>query len=210
MQKRLVVILPAAALVLAVTAYALVQSEPNAGGGVLADTASPTLSPGACPPRPTPPVTYAPTPTPSSPTPSPGPTSRDVVIITQIPFCNDAGLAASDLHIQFAFPYSGASVAQNPPGCPAPTVDEGPPSFDRFSLDLDWGTDCVQSGDSVGLELVYGCGDVPCTTPEPFCYTWSRFGDLVFASDGDCPTPTPSVTPTPTAAPTATPTPTVT
>jgi len=166
-------------------------------------------SPGPCPPLGTPPFTYAPTATPASATPTPGPTSRDVVIITTIPFCNDAAQTASDLHIRFAFPYSGASVVGNAPGCPAPALDE-PPGLDNFRLDLDWGVACVDSGESVSLELVYGCGDVPCTTPQPFCYTWTLFGEPLASGQGDCPSPTstPTATPPVTGTPTTTPTPT--
>jgi hypothetical protein len=161
---------------------------------------SPTPPAGPCPARATPPVTYAPTPTPATATPTPGPTSRDVVIIASVPFCNDAGQAASDLHIRFALPYGGASVETNAPGCPDPQLDEGPPSFDRFSLDIDWGVACVDSGESVTLRLVYLCGDVPCTTPQPFCYTWTLLGSPL-PSHGDCepgevtPTVTPTATP---------------
>jgi hypothetical protein len=103
----------------------------------------PTVTPlptGPCPARGTPPVTYAPTPTPGTPTPTPGPTSRDVGLMTTIPFCNDAGESASDLHVHFAFPYSGRTFA-NPPD--ALSRRSGRRTVGRVRPWVDWGVACV-------------------------------------------------------------------
>jgi len=168
---------------------------------------------GPCERRGAPPVTYAPTPTPATPTPTPGLTSRDVVIQATIPFCNDAGKAASDLHVRFAFPYSFRTLKANPAGCPEPAFGPSPYGLDTFDLEADWGVDCVDPGESLTIEFIYACGDVPCHTPAPYCYTWTRFGEPVYQGKGDCllpPTPTPTPTPTATPGPPVTPTPTPT
>lgn len=152
---------------------------------------------GPCPPRETPPVTYAPTPAPSTPTPTPGPTSRDMIITATIPFCNDAGQSASDLHVRFAFPYSGRTFKANPSGCPEPSFKPLPYGLDTYELDVDWGVACVDPGESLTLQFIYACGDVACITPQPFCYTWTLFGELLYQGPGDCLLPTPTPTPTP-------------
>lgn len=149
------------------------------------ETATPTVTPSPvdCPARPTPPVTYEPTP--FNPPPTPYNTSRDVIIEATIPFCNNSGQDASDLHIHFAFPFSNKSILQNPPGCPAPIVAaENEP--DAFDLDIDWRTDCVDPGESLTFRFTYLCGDTPCVYPHEFCYTWTLYGDPL-DSEGECP-----------------------
>ncbi len=152
---------------------------------------------GPCPARGTPPVTYPPTPTPATPTPTPGPTGRDMVLMVTIPFCNDAGESASDLHAHFAFPYSGRTFKGNPSGCPEPSFEPAHYGLDTFDLDVDWGVACVDPGESLTIEFTYACGDVPCNTPQPFCFTWTRFGEPLYQGEGDCPPPTPTPTPAP-------------
>lgn len=131
--------------------------------------------------------------------------------MTTIPFCNDAGQSASDLHIHFAFPYSGRTFLTNPTGCPEPSFEPTSYGLDTFDLEVDWGVACVDPGEFLTLEFRYACGDVPCNTPQPFCYTWTRFGEPVYQGPGDCPSPTETATPTPIppGTPTATPTPTI-
>ena len=125
--------------------------------------------------------------------------------------CQTENQVMSDLHINVGSGVSRPSnqnpVTQNPAGCPAPSYVYGPPFPPAYgSIDIDWGTTCVDPGDYVRLMF-----QANCTTPEPgcgppnvSCYHWTILGSPI----NPCPTPTstpcPGCTPTPTATATAT------
>jgi CSLREA domain-containing protein len=117
-------------------------------------------------------------------------------------FTDNTGQAASDLHVTFNGPVFDPRVAQNAPGCPAPVLSGLPAA----NVDVDWGTPCVDNGESVVIEF----------TSEPpasvLCSYWTISGTPI-GTPAPCPTPTPSPTatptPTPTPTPSRTPTPTV-
>src|SRR5207249_5167680 len=120
-----------------------------------------------CPPvaTPTPTPTLSPTPTPTVPrTPTPTPTSTGTCLSSPTPtptaiarsatFTNFTGQVASDLHIRYNDEVSGLCVASNAPGCPAPsTTGVFIPSRATWGFDIDWGTDCVDSGESVTIHF---------------------------------------------------------
>lgn len=147
-----------------------------------------TPGPGECPNRPNPPVTAQPTLYQSPPYYPPGTflgTDRDVPFTIEVPFCNNSGVGASDLHIHFATAYSRVSVSANPTGCPDPEVRDDPGYLDEWDLDIDWGTACVDLADSVTLSISFFCGS-PCGPPTVYCYTWT-LDDVELESDGACP-----------------------
>jgi hypothetical protein len=106
------------------------------------DTPTPTTTP-----SPTPPATATPTPGPATPTPTA--TATPPVDVRNYTFTNQTGQAASDLHMRFDGPVV-PGLLQNAPGCPAPAVVEPPGSF---TVDVDWGTACVDNGESVVIEI---------------------------------------------------------
>jgi hypothetical protein len=65
----------------------------------------------------------------------------------------------------------------------------------NFRLDVDWGTACLDPGESVSFSFDWICGDefAPCNTPAIECFQWTLTG----APIGPCATPTPSPTATP-------------
>lgn len=151
-------------------------------------TPTPSLPPGECPARPTPPITAEPTPFQPPHYYPPGTflgTDRDGIFQATVPFCNDAGVAASDLHIHFSWAFSFASLIENPDGCPEPDISQDPGYLDRWDLDIDWGTACVDEGESISFTFTFGCGS-PCGPPEVYCYTWT-LDDVELDSVGACP-----------------------
>ena len=163
---------------------------------IAVDTPCPTTLPPTIPPSfpptppPTPPPTLPPTPTPTptptpclsctpTPTPTPTPTTppSPIVDVTVWTFLNDTGQTASDLHARFNWPFL-ARLVENAPGCPQPVlIRQG---FDN-TFDLDWGVPCVDTGESVKVEL----------TSEPpaysRCFYWTLFGEpLTSPSGGGC------------------------
>jgi hypothetical protein len=172
-------------------------------------TATPVCSctppPTATPPTRTPTATPSRTPTPTAPagsdcpsgTPTPTPTS----VRSTVGFTNNTGQSVSDLHARFNFPVNLECIVQNAPGCPLPsrsTVNVPRPGFN-----LDWGTACVDPGESVTVQYF---SEPPATLQ---CFNWTLFGAAVgFNCDGTPPPPSPTPTPTLTNEPCPTPTPT--
>jgi len=108
---------------------------------------------------------------------SPSPTPP--VDVTVWSFLNDTGEAASGLHARYSWPFS-ARLVENAPGCPQPSLSP-PGSNDGNFFELDWGVPCVDSGESVEVEI----------TSEPpadrICFYWSIFGHaLASPSGGGC------------------------
>jgi hypothetical protein len=96
-------------------------------------------------------------------------------------FTNDAGQAASDLHIEFTVsggPLNSVGLVQNAPGCPQPTY-----SIQSFNVDVDWGIGCVDPGESV--RFVFIPSPSATNPPRLSSFTWTLFGTpLVASSDG--------------------------
>ncbi len=164
---------------------------------------------GPCPSRGPPPPDTPPAVTPPPETIEPGSTWRDMIFSSTVDFCNETGEAVSDLHVDFAYPFSNLVFKANPSGCPEPSFTPEHPSLDQYYLDVDWGDDCVDQGEVLTIDFYFACG-TNCHPPQPYCYTWTRFGEPVYQGEGDClpPTPTPTASPSPPLTPTVTPTPT--
>jgi hypothetical protein len=91
-------------------------------------------------------------------------------------FPNHTGQTASDLHARFTWPFS-ARLVENAPGCPQPDlIRQG---FDN-SFDLDWGVPCVDTGESVGVEIT---SEPPAL---PVCFYWTLYGQPIASSGGGC------------------------
>jgi hypothetical protein len=174
---------------------------------VTTPTPSPTATPTVTPtPTQTVPPTPTPTPTastncPSSPTPTPtGPQS-----VTRT-FTNGTGETASDMHARFDSPVYPDCIVSNAPGCPSPsgTTFYGPPPA-RPGFNLDWGTACVDPGESVTVRYYSD-------SPGPLrCLNWTSNGAAIGSDCDATPTLTPTASPTLTPTPsTPTPTPTLT
>jgi hypothetical protein len=72
---------------------------------------------------------------------------------TEVTFVNETTLAASELHIEFeGTSTSSAQLLQNAPGCPSPAVHFIPPH--DFEVTVDWGTPCVDAGESVRFRFM--------------------------------------------------------
>jgi hypothetical protein len=134
---------------------------------VLADTPTPTATATASP----------------SPTPTPGFSNQIVVTMT-----NNTGQPAFRLFVHF-FPFEGGSLTQNAPGCPSPTVTTDLSGFftTGATMDVDWGTPCVDPGEFVKVTVQSDCfNPIPECVPHVPLYSFYS------------PTPTPaSPTPTP-------------
>jgi CSLREA domain-containing protein len=135
-----------------------------------------------------------PTPTPTGVTPTPAGT---VFTFTN----NTGGQTANDHHSNWLF-LGGATLEQNAPGCPTPSVAVQSSVF----ISVTWSVPCVDPGEGYQLRIFGGTLR---------CSWWTLNGQLTGAPvpgpgapQTDCPaSPTPTVTRTPTATP-ATPTPT--
>ena len=105
-------------------------------------------------------MTYTATPT-ASPTPWPSPPWTPYAYV---PICNDTGQAVSDLHVRLIRSAANEDpIGANAPGCPEPAYFfDSSPSY--TTIDIDWGTPCVQPGEMITLYFYAGC-----TTPEPGC-----------------------------------------
>ena len=164
---------------------AVPSASPAINPATCTQPASPTPTPAPCPARDTPPVTAVPTPYAMPPQPIPGGTFRDVLVQAEIPYCNNSGESASDLHIHFANPYGSATIKKYPPGCPPPSFGPSPHTLDEYDLDINWGQPCVDAGESLVVEFYYSCWSL-CEPTENFCYTWTLDGAPI-DSEGACP-----------------------
>ena len=175
-----------------------------------AGTVTPTPSP-----TPTPCVSCTPTPTPTPPptpcagcTPGPGTPTPTFPPYVKFTATNDTGVAANDVHLEFAAPDGVSVIAQlvsYPPACGAST------SVDytvQNQVTIIWySAPCIQNGESIILRLLeLGCG-TPCAPATVECLYWTVNGAPI---GSPCPAVTPAPTPTPCASCTPTPTPTPT
>jgi hypothetical protein len=91
-------------------------------------------------------------------------------------FTNDTSLPASSLHVRFSGGIT-PTLVQNAPGCPAPTIS-GDHSAGR--LDVDWGTLCVDAGETAVIEV----RSWPIAVPT--CSHWAILGNATLK---DCDRP---------------------
>ena len=96
-------------------------------------------------------------------TPTPGPTSRDVILMVAVPFGNDVGGSASDLHVHLGFPYSGRTFKSNLGRMFLSRRSSRRTLIGHVRPDVDWGVACGMRASSLTLEFTpHACGDVLC------------------------------------------------
>src|SRR5207247_9822206 len=78
-------------------------------------------------------------------------------------FTNGTGQTASDMHARYDSAVYPDCIVSNAPGCPIPsaTMHNGTPPA-RPGFDLDWGTACVDPGESVTVRIFSGLAPLRC------------------------------------------------
>ena len=117
-------------------------------------------------PSPTPSPTATPTPAPTTSV-TPTPSITPPVSVEDYTYTNETGQTVSDLHVRFCCFGALASLVTNALDCPAPTVTSAPPGTSAGVVTLDWGTSCVDDGESVTIRIT----SEPPSSPQ--CFNWT-------------------------------------